>query len=253
MKTLAKFGLWARGAVYFLVGALAFLLAAGRPEGRATDSKGALQQLLSKPFGTIILAVIGVGLLCYAVWRIFEAVKNPEHHPRNWKGWGVRAGRFLAGLIHVGLGFYALNLIFWFSREAGKSGGEQKAAREVLSLPFGGLLLAAIGVGILTFGLSQFWIAYREKFLKTVALPERRLMPVCKFGISARGLVFALVGGFFVQAAVYHDPHEAGGVKQAWLTLQKQPFGDLLIAIVALGLIAFAIYSAIEATHRRTV
>ena len=51
-EKLARLGYVARGAVYLIIGGLAFLAAIGSG-GRATDSKGALQALLEAPFGGV--------------------------------------------------------------------------------------------------------------------------------------------------------------------------------------------------------
>jgi hypothetical protein len=116
------------------------------------------------------------------------------------------------------------------------------------------VFLGCVAIGILIFGLAQVVIALREYFLDIINIPQNRkkyLMPVCKFGLVARGFVFMIVGVFFLSAAYYHDSHEAGGLKQAWIALAKQPIGWVWVSIVAVGLIAYAGYCAVEAVYRR--
>jgi hypothetical protein len=50
---------------------------------------------------------------------------------------------------------------------------------------------------------------------------------------------------------IQHDPHKAQGLDSALQTLLHQPFGPVLLAIVALGFIAYGIYSFVEARYRR--
>jgi len=68
-----------------------------------------------------------------------------------------------------------------------------------------------------------------------------------RFGTAARGLVFAIVGVLIGLAAYRSNPSQPIGVDTALATLLKQPYGVWLLGIVALGLIAFGIYSIISA------
>src|SRR5579885_3120769 len=51
--------------------------------------------------------------------------------------------------------------------------------------------------------------------------------------------------------AVQHNPGEAKGLDSALAELASQPFGPILLGIVALGLIAYGIYSFVEARYRK--
>ncbi len=255
MKWFAQIGLVSRGVVYLLMGVLALMVVLHRPEGRNTDPKGALRELLSQPLGYIFVIILAVGLCCYAIWRIFEAIDNSEHFARDWKGYGLRIGGFSSALVHLALGYYAFNLVFLFSKDH-VNFSERKLARWILGFHNGDVALAAVGAGILAFGAGQIVIAVREYFLDIVDIPGPRkkfLLPICKFGLGARGFVFMVVGVFFMEAAYFHDSHEAGGLKQAWAALAKQSFGWAWVTVVAMGLIAYAFYCAVEARYRRRV
>ena len=67
-----------------------------------------------------------------------------------------------------------------------------------------------------------------------------------RFGTAARGVVFALIGVFLFQAAYFHDPKRAQGIDGVLASLLHQPYGIWLLGVVALGLIAFAVYSALS-------
>jgi hypothetical protein len=70
-------------------------------------------------------------------------------------------------------------------------------------------------------------------------------------GYLARAVVFGLVGVFLLKAAVEFDPKAAVGLDGALAKLLDQPYGSVLLAVVAVGLIAFAIYSWSDARYRR--
>ncbi|HVF17738.1 MAG TPA: DUF1206 domain-containing protein [Steroidobacteraceae bacterium] len=62
--------------------------------------------------------------------------------------------------------------------------------------------------------------------------------PVMRFGYAARGVVYVLVGGFALIAARDHTP--APDSKTALGELLNQPFGEVLLGVIALGLAAYA-------------
>jgi Domain of Unknown Function (DUF1206) len=85
---LARSGYAARGVVYLIVGGLAVVAALGG--GRTTDSKGALRTTLQQPFGEALLALVALGLVGYAIWRLVQATTDPDGHGTDVKG-GHRA------------------------------------------------------------------------------------------------------------------------------------------------------------------
>ncbi|HEY0096819.1 MAG TPA: DUF1206 domain-containing protein, partial [Archangium sp.] len=66
-----------------------------------------------------------------------------------------------------------------------------------------------------------------------------------------RGGVFVLIGGFLVQAALTANPRRARGLDGALEALAAQPHGTVLLALAAAGLVAYAVYMAVEARYRR--
>jgi hypothetical protein len=70
-------------------------------------------------------------------------------------------------------------------------------------------------------------------------------------GLVGRGFVFALIGGFLLDAAYRFDPDKAKGLDDSLKTLAEQPFGTVLLFASALGLLAFALWSFIEGRYRK--
>jgi hypothetical protein len=64
-------------------------------------------------------------------------------------------------------------------------------------------------------------------------------------------IVFGLVGVFLIKAAIEYNPSAAVGLDGALQKLANQPYGSVLLGIVAAGLIAFALYSLSDARYRR--
>jgi hypothetical protein len=85
----ARFGYATKGLVYVVVGALALGVATG-VGGRTTDPPGALQEIGAQPFGRVMLGFVAVGLAAYALWRLFQAVADPDGEGRDASGIAVR-------------------------------------------------------------------------------------------------------------------------------------------------------------------
>src|SRR5688572_26912206 len=73
---VVRLGYLAKGLIYSLIGVLAVRLALGMDGGRLTDPSGVLRTLLSQSYGTLLLAIIGFGIVGYAAYYIFEAVAD---------------------------------------------------------------------------------------------------------------------------------------------------------------------------------
>ena len=106
------------------------------------------------------------------------------------------------------------------------------------------------------YGIAQLYRAYATKFerlnFSTFDAPTRRwTCHACRFGVGARGVVFGIIGTFLIVAAVTSSPSEARGLGGAMNALRSQPYGALLLGIVALGLMAYGGFQFISARYRR--
>jgi hypothetical protein len=110
---------------------------------------------------------------------------------------------------------------------------------------------------VIAVGLSYLYQAYKAEFqrrfkLHQMSQTERQWAKrLGQFGIAARGVVFGIIGLFLVLAALHSNSSQAKGLGDALAILAQQPSGPWLLGIVALGLIAYSIYSLIEARYGR--
>ncbi len=253
LATIARWGYFSRAIVYLLMGLFALLLTVGSPEGKTTDSKGALRHLLEQPFGSVLLLLLSTGLFSYAIWRFAESFLDLNHQGSSAKGFAKRIGYFGGGLAHSFLGVYAIRLLAHLSSQ---STMEKGVAHQLLALPFGQLLTGMVALAILGFGISQVFMGIKNKFLEELNLPPKItswVCPICKIGFMARGFVFMLIGVFFLRAAFYSNSTEAGGIAKAWKVLREAPYGNFLILIVALGFMAFSIYGFAESRYQKQI
>ena len=255
IATLARVGYASRGVLYIIIGALAIALALGSG-GDTTGSRGALQTIAEQPLGTLALIVIALGLAGYAAWRISQALTNPEHLGSDAKGIVRRVGYAVRAMIYGALAVTAARMALG-SSSGDSSGQTDSLTMRAMELPAGRWLVGLAGAIVIAYGVHRLFQAWRADVSEHMRLGDvsadtrRWIINVSRFGIAARGVVFMLVGWFFVQAAVQYDPSEAGGVSEALTTLAGESYGPLLLGVVALGLVAFGVHSMLQARYRR--
>ncbi|MCK2184032.1 DUF1206 domain-containing protein [Halomonas getboli] len=252
----AAIGYAAKGIVYLLVGGLAFLAAIGLG-GDNVGTKEALFGLAAQPFGDPMIIALGVGLAAYAAWRFLQALLDTEDAGHGPKGLVTRLGFLVSGLIHASLSAYCLDLLRDVAETSGNDAASDRTA-QVMSHQGGLYVIFAVGLIFIAIGLRQLWRAIRQTYLKNwyrqdLGPLQRRLANiVTRWGLSARGLVFQMIGLFLCLAAWRTDPDEAQGLGGALNVLAAQPFGPGLLGVVALGLASYGLYCLINAVIRDT-
>lgn len=258
MTMLARLGYAVKGVVYLIIGWLAILLAIGHG-GSTTDQRGALQTVYEQPFGKVLLSIVAVGLIGFALWCFIQAIYDTEGKGKKAKGIISRIGYAATGVSYALLAVGAFSLVIGTSTSSGKSTSSQTQSwtAQLLKLPFGVELVIIVGLVILGIACYLFGKAYTAKFryrlnLFNVSAQLRKgLIGLGRFGYAALGVVFTIIGIFMIVAAVQHNASKAKGLDTALAELLRQPFGPILLGVVALGLIAYGFYSFVEARYRR--
>ena len=250
IERVARFGYGARGIVYCVIGGLAVLAAIGQG-GRAGDSESALRWVLAGPFGVVLVGLIAAGLLGFAVWRFIESVTDADRRGTSLKGATVRLAHLLSAAIYTGLAITAASLALGLGRKGGDA--TQDWTAWLLAKPFGLWLVGLIGLGIMGGGVAFLIKAFKGDVTDRLKLDAdhcRWAKPVGQFGYAARGVAFLIIGGFFIAAAWYQASSEVKGLAGAFAALRAQPYGWVLLAIVAAGHFAFGAFGLIQARFR---
>jgi hypothetical protein len=243
-------GYVARGVLYLIVGALATLATLGRSGGETTDSKGALLRMFDQPLGTALLWTVAAGLAGYAVWRAADAILDPEGKGREPKKLAVRAWHLCSAITHAALAVFAVRLAIG---DAPSRDGDlpQRATGSVFQLPAGRWLVLAGGLVVVVVGLVHLVRGARGHYEKRLERrPTRWVCWLGRFGHMARGVVIGTIGVFLGIAAIRFHSAEARGLEGALDALREQPYGKWLLLAVALGLVAFGVWSLVEARLR---
>jgi hypothetical protein len=245
---MARAGYTARAAVFFLVSGLALFSGLS---GGGSDTRSAVEALLDQPFGRIWVGMIALGLAGFVIWRFAQSIGNADRQKRNARGLAIRTALFGSAVVYVGLAYYA------FERAAGQAaeqgGGERGLAEWAMSQPFGRYLAAAIGLGLVAGGIvtaAKGLLRKYEKYMSPAVADSSAMTFACMYGLAARGLLFMIVGGLFLYAALTVAPEKAGSVGDALNWIRGLPFGGVLYSLTALGLASFGAYNLIEARYR---
>jgi len=255
---LARFGYAAKGVVYIIIGVLA-AYAAFASGGRTTDSRGALEEIMIQPYGKYLLGAVAIGLAGYALWRFVQALKDTEDKGSGVKGIAIRIGYAVIGVIYLGLAFSAVQIILGSGGNSSGDSSSKEWTATLLAQPFGQWLVGLAGLGFIAAALSHFYKAYTAKFrekLKTSEMSQgvqNFAIRTGRFGLAARGVVFGIIGAFLIQAALHSNAGEARGLSGALSALGEQTYGQILLGVVALGLVAYGFYMLVLSRYRRII
>lgn len=254
MERLARLGYGVKGLIYITMGLLAIQGALGKAKTPA-DQFGAIRTFSKLPFAQVFLWIVLIGLISYALWGIIRAVMDPFHKGTDTDGLLARGGYLISAATYASFVVPTYQLI---SGGRSSSGGNQThLVAQIMSLPMGRIIVGVIGIAAIGAGLYQIYMGVESKFekqFKPYALTRenyRIAIQIGRFGTIARGIVFAIVGFFIFLAAWYSNPGRAQGIDAALNYLAKQPYGLWLMGIVAVGLMAFGIYSLMTAAWFR--
>jgi hypothetical protein len=245
-ERLELLGYFVRGLVYLIPGLLALQMAFGMG-GAAVTSTGAIQLIGAQPFGKILLVAVAIGLAGYSLWGLIRATLDPFHEGDDAMGLAVRFGYIVSAIGYAVLVVATVQSILGIAVGANNP---QDWTAALLQQPLGRMLVGIVGLIALVFdGLYQIYQGYKADFKKdlktrdTSATEKKLAILLGRLGYMGRGVVYALIGVFLVQAAVLANPAKAKGFDGALLALATSPYGPWLLGVVALGLIAFGVYS----------
>ena len=245
-----RVGLVAYGIVHLLVGWLALQLAFGDKSESASNT-GALQTLAEEPYGEVLIWLIAVGMGFLVVWRLLEFGFGYRDEQDDTKRWRKRLTSLGKAIIYGALGVSAVRVALG----EGSGGGTDSTTAKLMDLPGGQLIVGAIGLAIIGYGVSLVIRGWTEKFTEHLDAQGQTgkdgsaYIMLGKVGYIAKGIAIALVGGLFVYAAVTHEAKKSGGLDQALQTVLGYPFGQVLLVAIGLGIASYGLFCFARARH----
>lgn len=243
-------GLVAYGIVHLLVGWLALQLAFGEKENSASNS-GALHYLAQQPLGGMLVWLVAIGMFLLVVWRLLEFGFGYRDVQDDTKRWRKRATSLGKAVIYGAIGVSAVRV----ATHSGSQGGTDSTTSKLMDLPGGQLIVGVVGLSIIGYGVALVVRGWTEKFTEHLDAQGQSgkdgsaYVMFGKVGYIAKGVAIGIVGGLFCYAAVTHDAKKSGGLDQALQTVLEQPFGQVLLAAIALGIACYGLFCFARARH----
>lgn len=245
VERLGTMGIATHGVIYLLIAAIAGSVGfGGGGGGGQASSTGAISRLADQSYGTVLLAIVAVGLAGYGLLRLLQAFTNPDGED-GLKGALTRASYVIRFFIYGGLTFYTLRQLF--GGGGGGGGSETKLTGQLLELPGGRFLVGIVALVMLGVGAYQLYSGVTQKFMDRLGDANAKQTKIARIlgtiGHLARGVVFGTVGVLFARAALQSDSSEAGGVDKAIDTISSTPAGPWVLTVIALGLACYGAYN----------
>ena len=250
LEHATRFGLIAYGVVYLMIAWLAGQLAVGNHSGKPSP-QGALAKLADRPLGHVLLWAVAIGLFVLVIWRALEAVGG---HAGDDGAELARKRALSVGkaLLYGALGVSAV-------RVALGSGQSARAPRtmtaKVLDWPAGQWVVGLVAIGIIGYAVATAWSGLTDRFLKHLdgegrtGDTGRAYTWFGRVGYVAKGVAFGIVGCLVGYAAITHEPRKSGGLDQALEKVLYQPYGPVLLFVIAVGIGCYGLFCFAWARH----
>ena len=245
-------GLVAYGIIHILIGWLAVQVAFGEKAKQASGT-GALEYLAKQPLGGVLIWVVALGMVALVIWRVIEAWDAFRTQDGSDQAKGI-VSQLFKGVLYAALALSALQVALGQSGGGG-GGGTDSMTADLMKATAGQLLVGAVGVGVLAYGAYYVYQGWSEKFLEKLdgrpvnAEVGKAYRWLGKAGFIAKGIAIGMIGVLFIYAAVTHDPKKSAGLDQALQEIVQQPYGQVLLTLVAAGIACSGLFAFARARH----
>ncbi|RSM63740.1 DUF1206 domain-containing protein [Amycolatopsis sp. WAC 01376] len=247
VQLLGRIGMGCYGLVYLLIGYLAVRVAVDGG-GQEADGRGAITEVGSTPVGGVLLWILAAGLVAYGLWQALLAAVGYTWIGKQRTRTVKRVTSGVRCLVGISLGVYAARVAAGAGQQGSGDQKQQEFTARLLALPAGPLLVTVVAVIVFGVAVGSVVKGVRRTFeqdLDLSRLPSgtrRWVERLGRIGYVARGVVFGMVAVLVGYAALTHDASRSGGLDAALRTLAAQPFGAVLLIVVAIGVAAFGAY-----------
>jgi hypothetical protein len=256
-EPIGRIGLVGQGVVATIIGIIAIRIALGQKDDAAT-SDGAVAWLAHQPLGKFLLVALTVALFALALWRFLCAAMGDPVEGSEPKD---RIKYAVLGVVYLLLAIATLGVTIanWTGSgdkaESTQSGdeGSQKATSTLFDWPAGRWLVGLLGVAVIGYaGYNFYQQVIKRKFVERLDADRGSwVVRLGLFGYTAQSLVYAVVGYFFIQAAIAFKSSTAKGPSGALIELSNTAAGKVLLWVIAIGLFAYGIFCIAEAKYRK--
>jgi len=151
-----------KAVAYLAIAVTAFSFASGGSSNSASSTKSFSATLLASSGGVFLLIVVGLGVLAIGVVFVVRGVR--QSFTKHIRVPGGTAGKAVValgvvGYVAKGIAVGVVGILFIVAAATAnpsQATGLDGALRAMLGLPFGGVILVAVGIGVIAYGLYCF-------------------------------------------------------------------------------------------------
>lgn len=240
-----------KGIIYILIGVFALATLIGAAQS-TNGPKAVIDWVGTNPFGQMLLFLVGLGLAAYATWRFYMFTEDPDNEGDGKKGKVKRIGWAVSGIAYAGLSIYAFQNLF---AGGGSKGTKQDLIARLLDQSWGHAVVMMIGVIVVCVGVYQLYRAVTDKHMEDInhqrlsAEKEEIIRNSGRIGLAARFVVYGIMGGFLVRAALASDADKFKGIGESLSYLENGTWGTALLAATGAGLVTYGFFMVVKARY----
>ena len=246
----ARFGFVILGVLHLMIGGIAIAVALQVADAEA-DQSGALKSIADTSVGGVILWIVAFGMLALAIWEVVRAVALRD------KGRPARWGKRIAGLARAVayLVIASSAFIFAFGGRTSSSETSQTLSAWALSLPGGVFALLAVAGTIIGIGGFFVFRGISRRFHQDIDAPSGptgvAVTTLGLVGYVAEGVALLTVGILLAIGAITFDSSKSRGLDGALRSLTQLPYGQVILVITGIGLLAYGFYCMARARYAK--
>ena len=185
-----------------------------------TSRRGALKELAKQPLGVGLLWVMAIGLFTLVIWQILEATIGREEPGRDGR---VRRRLASAGraVVYLGIGLLAVGVAMGSGATSGSA--QETVSSRLMALPFGRVLVGAVGVAVIGVGISQIVKGVKQNFTEDLAQGQSGVRRLGTVGYCAKGVALAIIGVLFIWARSATTRRRPAGWTPPWRPSRTSP------------------------------
>jgi len=140
----------------------------GNGTDKTVDKEKTFSFIELLPAGKWLLFLVGVGLLCYVLWRVIQLSLPEEKNSSKFKEVFRKLRYVFSGIVYLSLALLAFKKVFQIAE--GGSGSKQQLIESIMQTQNGALLIGLAGFALAAVGIYQIYYSLSESYKKHVSL-----------------------------------------------------------------------------------
>ncbi len=253
INLVMRIGSAAKGLVYFLMGAFCLTTVFGVSTS-TSGPRDIIQWLGRNQYGQLVYLLLGLGILAYALWRLYEAFIDPHRRGKTAGALFYRINCIVVGGTYAALAFYAFRRLF---RGHEKGEVREDALQILLSFPYGNKIVYLIAALVIGAGISALYTGFSNLHMRDVddwSLSKTQhvwFRWVGVVGLGGVAAVYFIMAYSLYEVGKLHRAENFRGVGEALSYLEGWGVGLVLMLITGTGLVAYGIFMGLKAAYER--